>query len=221
MRRIAWLNVVAVILMASGIAIAFVGHDTLRWSPPPIPPSWAAGKHGDALPTASARRGRTRSLPAPMQESRPVSIDIPNIKVRARIISLGLNPDGTLAVPQLTTPFVTSWYDKGATPGERGAATILGHVDSAKVGPAVFYDLGDMRPGNLIFVRLEDGHTAIFQTYSVALYLKTNFPTDTVFGYTRWPTLRLITCGGEFDLQTGHYLGNVVVFATYVGQRLA
>jgi hypothetical protein len=26
--------------------------------------------------------------------------------------------------------------------------------------------------------------------------------------------LRLITCGGTFDAQTGHYLSNVVVYAT-------
>jgi hypothetical protein len=40
-----------------------------------------------------------------------------------------------------------------------------------------------------------------------------------VYGYTRWPTLRLITCGGEFDRRSGQYLGNIVVFAEYVGQR--
>ena len=57
----------------------------------------------------------------------------------------------------------------------------------------------------------------MFETYSVALYPKTKFPTARVFGYTSWPTLRLITCGGVFDQRTGHYLGNIVAFASYIG----
>jgi hypothetical protein len=55
--------------------------------------------------------------------------------------------------------------------------------------------------------------------YGAGLYLKTDFPSLGVYGCTRWPTLRLITCGGEFDRRTGQCPGNVVVFAEYVGQR--
>jgi hypothetical protein len=213
-RRISWLNAAAVILIAVGVVVAFYGHDTLRWSPPPLPPAWAA--HRSAL---VAIPGPAHGKHATLSRSTPVSIDIPSIKVHAKVISLGLNPDGTVAVPPLTTPMVTSWYDKGPTPGEQGAAAILGHVDADKVGPAVFYDLGNMRPGAKIFVRLSSGRTAIFETYSIALFAKAKFPTDRVFGYTSWPTLRLITCGGVFDPKTGHYLGNIVAFASYIGSR--
>ena len=137
--------------------------------------------------------------------------------MHAKIISLGLNRNGTLAVPPLSHPGVTSWYDKGPPPGQPGASAILGHVDAAHVGPTVFYELGNLRPGAKIYVHLRDGQTVVFETYSVALYQKTRFPTAKVFGYTSWPTLRLITCGGVFDQHTGHYLGNVVAFASYVG----
>jgi hypothetical protein len=201
------------VLIAAGIVIAFVGHDTLRWSPPPIPPAWAAGNPGDPprhLDGTAARR---------LRWSEPVSIAIPVIKVRARVVGRGLSPDGSIGVPSLSTPFLTTWYDRGSTPGSPGSAVILGHVDATGVGPAVFYKLGDMRPGNRIFVHLRSGRTAIFEAYFVALYLKTRFPTARVYGYTNWPTLRLVTCGGEFDPRTSHYLGNTVVFASYVGQR--
>jgi hypothetical protein len=57
----------------------------------------------------------------------------------------------------------------------------------------------------------------VFETYSVAFYSKTGFPTAEVFGHTSSPTLRLITCDGEFDRSTRHYTGNVVAFASYVG----
>ncbi len=204
--------------LAAGVILAFAGSHTLRWSPPPFPP------RSEALPAAACRRlrpapGQPGPLPQPMTRSVPLSLAIPRIGVRARIIPLGLSPDGSPAVPPLTTPFVTSWYDAGPTPGARGAAVIFGHVDSAAVGPAVFYSLGRLRVGNLIDVTLADRRTAVFSVYAAGLYPKAGFPTLAVYGYTRWPTLRLVTCGGGFDRRSGHYLGNVVVFAEYVGQR--
>ena len=212
-RRMSWLNLAAIAMIVTGIVIAFVGHDTLRWAPPPAPPAWAAAARLPAS-RAAVRHHATGSRPT---RSSPVSVDIPAIRVDAKIIDLGLNRNGTLAVPPLSSPGVTSWYDRGPVPGQPGAAAILGHVDAVGVGPAVFYGLGNLRPGAKIYVRLHDGQTIVFETYSVALYQKTKFPTAKVFGYTSWPTLRLITCGGLFDQRTGHYLGNVVAFASYVG----
>jgi hypothetical protein len=207
-----WLNLLAAVLVGAGIVIAFIGHDTLRWAPPPVPPAWAAGHL--AHPPQYRYRSQARAL-AP---SEPVSIAIPAIKVRAAIIELGLSPSGSISVPSLHTPFLAGWYDRGPAPGSTGAAVILGHVDAAGVGPAVFYNLGNLRPGNRIYIRMKSGRTAIFEAYSVAEYLKTRFPTARVYGYTSWPTLRLVTCGGDYDSRTHHYLGNTVVFATYVGQ---
>jgi Sortase domain len=210
---IVWLNVLAAALVGAGITIALVGHDTLRWAPPPVPPAWAAGH------PAHPPQYRYRARPRVLAPAEPVSIEIPAIKVRARITELGLAADGSIAVPPLSTASVTGWYDRGPAPGSPGASVILGHVDAAGVGPAVFYYLGNLRPGNRIYVRLSSGRTAIFEAYSVGEYLKTKFPTARVYGYTSWPTLRLVTCGGYYDPRTRHYLGNTVVFATYVGQR--
>src|SRR5436305_134476 len=39
-----------------------------------------------------------------------------------------------------------------ATPGEVGPAVILGHVDTARDGPAVFYRLHQLRPGDTVTV---------------------------------------------------------------------
>lgn len=213
-RRFSWLNIVSVTLIVAGIVIAFIGHNTLRWSPPPLPPAWAAADHEPLHGVPHSGHGRHK-----LPRSSPVSIDIPSIKVHASVVALGLNHDGSIGVPPLTHPMEASWYDDGPAPGQPGAAAILGHVDAASVGPAVFYDLGELRPGAKIFVRLRSGRTAIFETYSVALYSKASFPTHRVFGYSSWPTLRLITCGGVFDPKSGHYLGNIVAFASYIGNR--
>jgi Sortase domain len=215
-RRLSWLNISSVTLIVSGMVLAFIGHNTLRWSPPPLPPAWA-GSDRQPPRIPPGERGRHVLL----ARSSPVSIDIPSISVHAKVVPLGLNPDGSIAVPPLTGsgPTETGWYDDGPAPGQPGAAAILGHVDAASVGPAVFYELGELRPGAKIFVRLRSGRTAIFETYSVALYAKANFPTRRVYGYTSWPTLRLITCGGVFDPKSGHYLGNIVAFASYIGSH--
>jgi hypothetical protein len=45
---------------------------------------------------------------------------------------------------------------------------------------------------------------------------KDAFPTEAVYRRTPAPVLRLVTCGGEFDRSTRHYLDNVVVFASLV-----
>lgn len=214
-RKIYWLNLAAVTLLAAGLAITLAGRDTLRWSPPPAPPAWAAA--AGRAPGWPARQ--TGPRPVPLARSTPVGIEIPALRVAARTIPLGLNPDGSVAVPSLTTPLLTSWYDRGPAPGERGSAAIFGHVDDARTGPGVFYRLGDVRPGDLVLVRLMDGQTVIFRAYSIALYPKASFPTAQVYRHTRWPTLRLVTCGGAFDRQTGRYLANVVVFASYVGRH--
>lgn len=215
MRPRSWLNLAAVAMVVTGIVVAVVGHQTFRWSPPPLPPAWAANAGQLSADGSITRHHATGHRP---DRSRPVSVSIPAIGVHARVIALGLNRNGSVAVPPLSEAGkVTSWYDRGPLPGQRGAAAILGHVDARSIGPAAFYNLGNIRPGAKIYVRLQDGQTIIFETYSVALYPKSAFPTARVFGYTAWPTLRLITCGGVFDPRTRHYLSNIVAFASYIG----
>ena len=82
----------------------------------------------------------------------------------------------------------------------------------------MFFDLGRLQPGDEVLVTRADGLVAVFRVDEVARYLKEEFPTLLVYGETPNATLRLITCGGEFDRDTGHYLDNIIVFATLTGQ---
>jgi hypothetical protein len=206
-----WLIGAAITLIVAGAVMSYLGKHQLRWQPPARPPAWeaSAAKSGD-VPVRTAR---------PLKRSRPVRIWIPKIRVWARIAPRGLRRDGAVGVPSLKTPFLTTWFDGGPAPGQRGTAALFGHVDAQKVGPAVFYRLGSLRPDDLVYVTLASSDVAIFRIYAIAMYAKARFPTATVYRYTHWPTLRLITCGGTFDPATHHYLSNVVVFASYVGAR--
>ncbi|MDD7942881.1 sortase [Actinomycetospora lutea] len=108
------------------------------------------------------------------------------------------------------------WYRHSPTPGERGPAVLLGHVDSAHDGPAVFFNLGALRPGDTASVRRADGRDAVFRVTRVATVPKDRFPTDEVYGDTTGAELRLITCGGTFDRGAGSYTDNVVVDAVLI-----
>jgi len=148
------------------------------------------------------------------QTPRPVFLTIPAIGVRAQIINLGLNPNGTLQVPRTTT--VVGWYTGSPRPGATGSAIIAGHVDS-RSGPGVFFWLRAMRPGERVYVRRADGTLAVFTVTAVRMYPKDRFPTAAVYGPVPDAELRLITCGGTFDYSTRSYLSNVVVYARLTG----
>lgn len=102
---------------------------------------------------------------------------------------------------------------RGPTPGQLGPAALLGHVDVAATGPAVFYRLRTLVPGDTVHVTRADHRVAVFRIYRVAAFAKKAFPTRTVHGPTSGAQLRLITCGGPFDATTGSYLDNIVAFA--------
>jgi len=83
-------------------------------------------------------------------------------------------------------------------------------------GPAVFYQLSSLRPGDRAYVRRADGTLAVFRVTAVRLYPKDRFPAHAVYGSAPDPQLRLITCGGIFDPAAHSYLSNVVVYAVTV-----
>ncbi|MGY4098749.1 class F sortase [Nocardia sp. R16R-3T] len=148
---------------------------------------------------------------APMGRSTPVSFKIASINASGSLIAVGLNSDGSVQVPADFQQ--AGWYQQGPAPGEQGSAVILGHVDSYK-GAGVFFDLKKVKPGDMIDVTRADGKTAHFKVTDVRMYLKTQFPDQTVFGARGGATLQVVTCGGEFDQTARSYLSNVVVFSS-------
>ncbi|MER8185446.1 class F sortase [Kitasatospora sp. NPDC094015] len=150
----------------------------------------------------------------PLPASPPTRLLIPAIGVDAPFTPLALDGEGRLQPPPDGDRNLAGWYQGGATPGQRGAAIVAGHVDNRQ-GPAVFYRLGSLRKGDQLEVRRADRATAFFSVDAVEVYPKKDFPDRKVYSTTRDAQLRLITCGGGFTQQEG-YDGNVVVFAHLV-----
>ncbi len=155
----------------------------------------------------------TASAPTVISHVRPLRIRIPSIEIDTTVGLLGLTETGRLEVP--TNFAETGWYDGRAAPGNDGPAIIVGHVDSQD-GPAVFYNLRELEAGDLVDIDRSDGRTARFAVVTTDQTTKDEFPTAKVYDATEEPTLRLITCGGEFDYDARSYLSNLIVFAEFV-----
>ncbi|WP_104118662.1 class F sortase [Arthrobacter sp. B1805] len=179
-------------------------------APAPVAPSAAPSS-----PAAAAPAPASPEQPAVLPASAPVSLEIPTIGVRTDLLTLGLRENRSLEVPPDGPGAPASWYDQSPTPGERGPAVMLGHVNATDGGKGVFADLRALKAGDRMNVTREDGTTAVFEFQRGEAYQKDEFPTLTVYGNTPGSELRLITCDG-YNPDTGDFDDNYVVYATLV-----
>jgi hypothetical protein len=154
-----------------------------------------------------ARGDETAAAAVGTRPGAPVRVSAPAIGINAAVEPLGLRPSGHVDVPRRFD--TVGWYVGSAVPGAAGPTVLLGHIDS-HTGPAVFYRLSALRPGEDVTVARADAAVARFVVDRVAEYPKTHFPTAAVYGPTNRPELRLVTCAGPSH---GHYHDNLVVFA--------
>ncbi|MBW3667290.1 MAG: class F sortase [Actinobacteria bacterium] len=144
----------------------------------------------------------------------PTVLHIPAIGVESELVALGLDVDKTIEVPEDFS--VAGWYRHRARPGEVGPMVILGHVDSFE-GPAVFFELNRLQAGDLVELTRSDGRIAVYEITSVEQFPKDDFPTDRVYDWSNAATLRLVTCGGNFDRDRRSYDDNVIAFGIFLG----
>jgi LPXTG-site transpeptidase (sortase) family protein len=171
----------------------------------------ASASQTTTSPILEKEASLTRKVNA-LSRSEPERLQIPGIGVDTGFVKLGKNPDGTLGTPDVNDTKV-GWYEFSPTPGELGPAVIAGHVDNFR-GPAVFYRLKELNPGDKISIKRLDGVSVEYRVDRVAQFDQSNFPTQEVYGNIDHVGLRLITCGGNFDRASERYTHNVVVFAS-------
>jgi Sortase domain len=211
---------IALLLVAAGsFFLGLRGHEQPLPGPVSSPKpsrSTPASPRSTTSPTETTAPTTTTSTAPAIQfalRSTPVSLRVPAIALDVSLSTLGLNLNGTVQVP--TDIQQPGWYRLGPSPGQDGSAVILGHVDSYQ-GPATFFKLRTLLAGDMVYVTLADGVSAQFKVTAVDQYLKTGFPDQLVYGGNGSSSLQLVTCGGTFDTQTGHYLSNVVVYTSLV-----
>lgn len=206
-KRAPW-GVIALVLL-TGLALVRNGSGEFDMGPPQ--PASAAAADG-RLPA-----GTFSGAPAALPYSMVDRVRIPAISVDAPVLPVGLDAAGWVDAPPAEDPNLAGWFTGAVSPGEKGTAVVVGHVDN-KQGPAVFYGLGALKKGHRVEVQRQDARVAVFEIYGIEVFEKNNFPGDRVYGSMNTPELRVITCGGGFSKQNG-YNGNVVVFARLVEVR--
>lgn len=145
----------------------------------------------------------------------PVQIQIPKIDVDTAIEQVGVLENGQMGVPEDENQ--VGWFEPGVTPGSKGNAVIAGHVDS-KTGPAVFYQLDQLKEGDDVLILDEAGNTLRFRVTKTERYDTKTAPIEEIFGATSNRNLNLITCSGTFG--DGGYDERFVVYTELVDTEL-
>lgn len=201
----------ATVAVSAALLLSACGAGTMAMDEVEAPPVTATPGVGAAEGFQDPDLGSTESNAS--RGITPMHVSIPSIGVESDLETLGLEDDGRIQPPVAWEK--AGWYEKGVVPGDVGPAVIAGHVDSP-VGPAVFLDLAALENGDEIHVTLSDGTTDVYRVDGALEASKADFPTSEVYKSTPTPQLRVITCGGDYDPATGHYVDNLVVFATLV-----
>lgn len=156
--------------------------------------------HTAPLPTATTAAPNTAAI---------TRLLIPAIAVDAPVAVKGLDTQGVMQAPD--DPFHVVWYGFSARPGAGGNAVLAGHVDDASVGPAVFWNLANLKPEDVIEIQLEDGTNYRYRVTAKDIFDEATAPLDRIVGPTPGDSVTLITCAGNFNRATGRYDQRLVV----------
>jgi hypothetical protein len=203
----------AVAILVGFLAMAAVMGFGLATSAGPGAGGRGAPAPGSSRATPSAPATPT---PTPLGRSKPVRMHIPAMGVDRKVARLGLAKGGKmLKLPK--KPKRPGWFDRSVTPGEMGPMIVIGYIDAGIRGRGVFERLHKLGKGDQITMTRKDGVVATYRVDRIKSYPPAKLPVRKVYGASRSPVLRIITCGGS--LTKGARPTNVVVYASLVGIR--
>jgi sortase family protein len=158
-------------------------------------------------------------IPAPPRVSvAPIELQADKIGLDAPI-EMGQVVDGVMIDP--SGPWVVVWYENLGKVGDGGNVVMAGHVDYWSVGPAIFWNIRDLLPGDSLRLVGENGESFEYAVewtylYDVATELTPEVIQNEIVADTGQESLTLITCGGEFVPDTAEYLQRYVVRANLI-----
>jgi len=171
--------------------------------------------------------GFEQAIAAPTETASPTPVAdierliIPAISVNAPVTPRTVDRDGRMPSPD--GPQDVIWYDfsalpgLGGRPGAGGNTILAGHVDYHGYGPAVFWDLRNVKQGDEITVRLRDGSEYKYTARSNRIVDPAAASFNEIVASTTEESLTVITCAGDFDPATRNYDMRRVVWAVRVG----
>jgi LPXTG-site transpeptidase (sortase) family protein len=145
----------------------------------------------------------------------PKYLKIPSIGVDARVLQVGILSSGALGTPD--NVFNTAWYTGSAQPGQPGATLIDGHV-SSWTSHGVFYNLHNLKAGDMIQIVKGDNSVVNYQVVKTQIYNAQNVNMQAAITPINPSVsgLNLITCTGQVIKGTSTFNQRVIVFAQEV-----
>lgn len=154
--------------------------------------------------------GPVVAAPAPPLRDKPYNIVIEKIGVEAGVFTYGLDANSVPEVPY--NGWDVAWYNFSAQPGTGSNAVFAGHVTWS--GPAVFYHLDALEPGDIVKLIATDG-TLLTYRITESFLVDPNDPNSLqVMAGTNSDMITLITCGG-----TPFYVGGTAGY-DYTDRRI-
>jgi LPXTG-site transpeptidase (sortase) family protein len=145
---------------------------------------------------------------------------IPSIDVDAEFTVKAVGTDGQM--PNPNGPEDVAWYDfsqwpgLGGLPDKGGNIVMAGHVDYINYGPAVFWRLDELKPGDQVQIHLADGTVATYEVeFNKVVDPSSATDWSGLVSATADESVTLITCSGEFE--AGHYSNRQIIW----GRRVA
>lgn len=192
----------------------------------------AAGPKGGATPpnlgrvaaTASASATGIATPAAAGPEAAPDNAPLaefllPKFSVSGKIVVKGIDPATNTMQPPDNKDDV-AYYDFTPRPGSRCQGpdkcpnTVLsGHVDWYTGQTGVFWKLKDLKDGDAVQLKLQDGKLYTYKVVANTVYKAASAPVEEILSDTPQEAVTLITCEGVFNKSLQEYDSRRVVRA--------
>jgi sortase A len=186
-----------------------------------VPRPSASDGYLDSVPRATPPRDSEKTSPLASGAAtslsggvRPERLIIPAIGVDAPLTRRGVDANGAMQPP--SGPEDVAWYEFSGSPSEGTNVVLSGHLDYRGYGPAVFYRLRELKTGDVIELRTEDGTVYRYAVSASVMYDGESAPVSDIIGPTSHEVITLITCGGTFNGPPLGYSDRLVVRAEHL-----
>lgn len=195
-RRPLVLYAMASLIFIAGLAISLVGFRTNQKAQAQVK-EVASVTFGDntAAPPATSKPSAAAIRSYKVASDLPRYIDLPSLKVHARVYPVGTTKVGALEAP--SNIYNVAWYKNSSKPGQAGAMLIDGH---SGIGiPGVFSGLVKLKPDAVIKITRGDGKVFSYKVVKTQFYPSdnVNMASLLVSADTAKPGLNLISCSGD------------------------
>lgn len=185
-------------------------------APTPAATSTAPTPAAAPVPDVPLQDAALGAQPAVAAAPAPTRVTVPDLGIDMPVDPVGVEDDGTMEIPQDADR--AGWYRFGPAPADpEGATVVAAHVDSWTTGVGPFSLLRDVAVGARVELTTADGTVHAYTVQEVVQVPKGDAPVERWFDRSGAPRIVLVTCGGAFDREVGHYSDNVAVTAVPVG----